>query len=171
MPIEVHRIDATSAWAEARPLLRAMGLVCLGTGVVLLAAATYTAAHTYRTIGAWVPVPALVLQFQLVNEPTGRVRTSYRAHFTFQYEVAGQVLVSATRSAYTTASASALRDWALHYRPGSRQQIRYNPAHPSEITIDNLDLRSFRHSLGLGAWGGGLLVLGLVLRREPSRAA
>jgi hypothetical protein len=76
----------------------------------------------------------------VVNEPSARrVSNGNRAHFTFQYEVQGR-----------------------------HQQIRYNPAQPQEITIEDLNVRSFREPLKLGGWGTGLLLIGLVLRKPLS---
>src|SRR4029077_17937669 len=153
------------AWAESRPILRGIGLILLAAGLALLANGIYTGAHKYRRIGQWVPVDALILQFQLVNEPHGRVLSDYRAHITFQYEVGGRPLVSSAQSDYTTSSASTMRDMTLSYRPGGHQQIRYNPEQQQEITIDNRDVGSFRQPLWLAAWGAGLVVVGLAFTR------
>jgi hypothetical protein len=153
------------AWAESRPILRGIGLILLATGIALLANGIYTGVHKCRRIGQWVPVDALILEFQLVNEPHGRVLSDYRGHITFQYEVGGRTLVSATQSDFTTSSASTMRDLRLSYRPGGHQHIRYNPEQPKEITIDNLDLRSFRQPFWLAAWGAGLALAGLAFRR------
>jgi hypothetical protein len=61
-------------------------------------------------------------------------------------------------------NSSELSDW-IQYLPGRHQQIRYNPAQPQEITIDDLNARSFREPLRLGGWGAGLILIGLALRR------
>ena len=88
----------------------------------------------------------------------------YRAHFTFQYEVQGRKLVGWAQSDHTGSYSSELSDWS-QYLPGSHQQIRYNPAQPQEITIDDLNARSFREPLKLSGWAAGLILIGLVLRR------
>ena len=166
MGIEIRPIQTSKAqWAESRPILRGIGLILLATGFALLANGIYSGVHKYRRIGRWIPVDALILEFHLVNEPHGRVLSDYRAHITFQYEVGGRTLVSSAQSDYTTSSASTVRDLTLSYRPGGHQQIRYNPEQPREITIDNRDVGSFRQPLWLAAWGAGLVVVGLALRR------
>jgi len=165
MSIEIPRIQTSKAtWAESRPILRGIGLILLATGVALLAIGTYIGAGKYRRIRAWLPADALVLEFHLVNEPHGRVMSDYRAHFTFQYEVGGRTIVSSTQSENTSNFTGTLKDWTLNYRLGNHQQIRYNPAHSEEVTIDNLDVRSFRQPLWLASWGTGLLLIGLGFR-------
>src|SRR5216683_8126336 len=149
---------------EARPLLRGMGIILLAVGAFFLVNSLYTGAQKYRRIGQWAPVDAMVLDFKVVNEASGRVSNGYRAHFTFQYEVQDRKLGSWAQSDHTGSYSSELSDWSQHL-PGRHQQIRYNPAQPQEITIDDLNTRSFREPLKLGGWGAGLILVGLLLRR------
>ena len=166
MGFEVRKIqDSERQWAESRPILRGIGLILLAVGCFLLVNALYVAAQKYRRISQWAPVDAMVLDFKVVNEPSVRRGSNgNRAHFTFQYEVQGRKLVGGTQSDHTGSYASELSDW-IQYRPGRHQQIRYNPAQPQEITIEDLNVRSFREPLKLGGWGTGLMLIGLVLRR------
>lgn len=156
--------DSAQKWAEGRPVLRGMGSMLLVVGFTLLALGLYAAVQKYRRLSRWVPVDAVVMDFKLVNEPSGRVRENYRVSFTFQYEFQGQKLAGWAQSDHTGSYSSELSDW-MAYQPGAHQQIRYNPAQPREITVDNLDVRSFREPLKLGGWGTGLLLIGLLLKR------
>jgi hypothetical protein len=156
--------DSERQWAESRPILRGMGLILLAVGFFLLVNGLYVAAQKYRRISQWAPVDAEVLDFKVVNEASGRVSNSNRAHFTFQYEVQGCKLVGGAQSDHTGSYSSELSDW-IQYLPGRHQQIRYNPAQPQEITIDDFNVRSFRESLRLGGWATGLILIGLVLRK------
>ena len=156
--------DSRQKWEESRPVLRGIGLILLVVGLFLLLNGVYTGAQKYRTIGEWLPVDAVVLDFKLVNEPSGRVREAYRASFTFQYEVQGRTLVSGAQSDHTGSYASEVSDW-MQYQRGRHQRIRYNPTQPQEITVDDYNVRSFREPLKLGGWGAALILLGLVLRR------
>jgi hypothetical protein len=122
------------------------------------------AVQKHSRIRRWVPVDAKVLDFKVVNEASGRVSNGYRAHFTFQYEVQGAKLIGSAATDHTGSYSSELSDW-IQYLPGRHQQIRYNPAQPEEITVDDLNARSFREPLKLGGWAAGLLLIGLVLRR------
>ncbi len=165
MEFEVRKIqDSQQQWAEARPLLRGIGIILLAVGAFFLVNGLYTGAQKYRRIGQWAPVNAMVLDFKVVNEAFGRVSNGYRAHFTFQYEVQGRKLVGGAQSDHTGSYSSELSDW-IQYLPGRYQQIRYNPAQPQEITVDDLNARSFREPLRLGGWGAGLILVGLLLRR------
>jgi Protein of unknown function (DUF3592) len=68
------------------------------------------------------------------------------------------------QSDHTGSYSSEISDW-VQYQPGAHEEIRYNPAQPEEITIDDLNARSFREPLKLGGWGVALLLIGLLLRR------
>ena len=167
MAIEARRIQTSRAqWAESQPILRGLGIFLLAAGCVLLVGSLYSATQKYRRIKQWVPIDALVLQLQFVSEPRQHGATNYRPHLTLQYQVAGKTLVSSAQSDYTTSTSSDLLTWNVDYRPGRTQQIRYNPERPQEITLDNLNFRSFRQPLWLGGWGTGILLLGLLLRRS-----
>jgi hypothetical protein len=141
-----------------------MGLILLAVGLFLLVDGLYVAGQKHSRIRQWVPVDAKVLDFKVLNEASGRVSNSYRAHFTFEYEVQGRKLIGWAQSDHTGSYSSELSDW-MQYLPGRHQQIRYNPAQPQEITIDNRNARSFREPLKLGGWATGLILIGLVLRR------
>jgi hypothetical protein len=106
----------------------------------------------------------MALDFKVVTEASGRVSNGYRAHFTFQYEVQGRKLVGWAHSDHPGSYSSELSDW-IQYLPGRHQQIRYHPAQPQEITIDDLNVRSFREPLKLGGWATGLILIGLVLEK------
>ncbi len=165
MEFEIRKIqDSEAKWEEARPLLRGMGIILLAVGTFFLVNGLYKGAQKYKRIGQWAPVDAMVLDFKVVSEAFGRVSNGYRAHFTFQDEVQGRKLVSWAQSDHTGSYSSELSDW-IQYLPGRHQQIRYNPAQPQEITIDDLNGRSFREPLRLGGWAAGLILIGLVLRR------
>jgi Protein of unknown function (DUF3592) len=162
---EVRSIrDSRQQWAESRPILRGIGLVLLAVGLFLSVNGIYAGVQKYRRIGQWALVDAKVLDFKVVNEATGRVNNGYRAHFTFEYEVQGRKLVGWAQSDHSGSYSSELSDW-IQYLPGSHQQIRYNPAQPQEITIDDINARSFREPLKLGGWATGLILIGMVLRR------
>jgi len=109
-------------------------------------------------------VNALVLDFKAVHESCGRASNCYRAYFTFQYEVQGRRFISGAQSDHLASYSSEVSDW-IQYQQGSHQQIRYNRSRPQEITIDDLNARSFREPMKLGGWGAGLILIGLVLRR------
>jgi Protein of unknown function (DUF3592) len=156
--------DLERQWAESRPILRSIGLVLLAVGFFLLVNGLYAGVQKYKRIGQWAPVDAKVLDFNVVNEATGRVNNGYRAHFTFEYEVQGRKLVGWAQSDHSGSYSSELSDW-IQYLPGSHQLIRYNPGQPQEITIDDLNARSFREPLKLGGWAAGLILIGMVLRR------
>ena len=156
--------DSEQKWAEARPLFRGMGMILLAVGGFFLANGLYTGAQKYRRIGQWAPVNALVLDFKVLQEACGRASNCYRAYFTFQYEVQGRKLIGSTQSDHTGSYSSEVSDW-IKYQRGSNQQIRYNPAKPAEITIDDHNVRSFREPLKLAGWGTGLILVGLALRR------
>jgi hypothetical protein len=147
---EVRKIqDSKRQWAESRPILRGLGLILLAVGSFLLVNALYMAVQKHSRIRRWVPVDAKVLDFKVVNEASERVSNGYRAHFTFEYEVQGRKLIGWAQNDHTGSYSSELSDW-MQYLPGRHQQIRYNPAQPQEITIDNLNARSFREPLKLG---------------------
>jgi hypothetical protein len=165
VPIEVRKIpNSKQQWAESRPILRGMGLILLAVGFFLLVNGFYSAAQKYRRIRQWTPVDAVVLDFKVVNEASRRVSNGYRVHFTFQYEVQGRRLVGWTQTDHTGSYSSELSDWR-QYQPGRHQQIRYNPAQPPEITIDDLNARSFRQPLKLVGWAAGLILIGLVFKK------
>ena len=165
MDFEIRKIqDSEQQWAESRPILRGMGLILLAVGLFLLVDGLYVAGQKHSRIRQWVPVDAKVLDFKVLNEASGRVSNSYRAHFTFEYEAQGRKLIGWAQSDHTGSYSSELSDW-MQYLPGRHQQIRYNPAQPQEITIDNLNARSFREPLKLGGWATALILIGLVLRR------
>ena len=165
MDFQVRPIqDSAQKWAEGRPILRGIGSILLVVGFTLLALGLYGSVQKYRRISRWVSVDATVLDFKVLHEPCGRASNCYRASFTFQYEFQGQKLVGWAQSDHTGSYSSELSDW-MAYQPGAHQQIRYNPAQPQEITVDNLDVRSFREPLKLGGWGAGLLFIGLLLKR------
>jgi Protein of unknown function (DUF3592) len=76
--------------------------------------------------------------FKVVNEASGRrASNGNRSQSTFQYEVQGRKLVGGTKSDHAGSYSSELSDW-IQYQPGRHQQIRYNPAQPQEITIEDL---------------------------------
>lgn len=165
MDFQVRRIqDSGQKWEEARPLLRGMGIILLAVGAFFLLNGLYRGVQKYRRIGRWSPVDALVLDFKVVNEPCGRASNCYRAYFTFQYEIQGRRLIAGAQNDHTGSYSSEMSDW-IRYERGSHQPIRYNPAQPEEITIDDLNVRSFREPLKLGGWGAGLILIGLALRR------
>src|SRR5260370_5768389 len=144
MGFEIRKIqDSEAKWEEARPLLRGMGIILLAVGAFFLVNGLYTGAQKYRRIGQRAPVDAMVLDFRVVNEASGRVSNGYRAHFTFQYEVQGRKLVGWAQRDHTGSYSSELSDCNQDF-PGIHQHIRYNPAQPQEITIDDLNPRSFR---------------------------
>jgi hypothetical protein len=126
-----------------------MGLILLAVGLFLLVNGIYAAAQKYRRIGQWAPVDAMVVDFKVVNEASGRVNNGYRAHFIFQYEVQGYKLVGWAQSDHSGSYSSELSDW-MQYLTGRRRKIRYNPAQPQEIAIDDLNARSFREPLKFG---------------------
>ena len=165
MEFKLYKVqDSKRQWEEARPILRRMGIIVLAVGAFFLVNALYMGAQKYRRIGQWVPVDGVVLDFKLVNGASGRVSNGYRAYFTFQYEVQGRRLIAGTQDDHSGSYSSEMSDW-IQYQLGSHRQIRYNPAQPQEITIDDLNVRSFREPLKLGGWGAGLILVGLVLRR------
>jgi hypothetical protein len=136
----------------------------MAVGFFLLMNGLYAGAQKYRKIGRWAPIDASVLNFEVIHEPCGRASNCYRAYFTFEYEVHGHKFLGGAQSDHRGSYSSETSDW-IQYQPGSHQQIRYNPAQPQEITIDGLNVRSFREPLKLGGWGVGLILIGLVLKR------
>jgi hypothetical protein len=111
----------------------------------------------------WAPVNALLLDFKVIHQSCGRASNCYQAYFTFQYEVQGRRFIGGAQSDHLGSYSSEVSDW-IQYQQGSHQQIRYNPLQPQEITIDDLNVRSFREPMKLGGWGGGLILIGLLLR-------
>lgn len=165
MDFQVRRIkDSEQKWNEARPVLRGMGILLLAVGAFFLVSGLYAGAQKFRRIGQWLPVNALVLDFKVLQEPCGRASNCYRASFTLQYDVQGHKLISGAQSDHTGSYSSEVSDWT-QYQRGSHQQIRYNPAQPEEVTVEDYNLRSFREPLKLGGWGTGLILIGLVLKR------
>jgi hypothetical protein len=165
MEFETQKVqDSAAKWEEARPLLRGMGIILLSVGAFFLVNGFYAGAQKYRRIGQWAPVNALVLDFKVVHESCGRASNCYRAYFTFQYEVQGRRFIGEAQSDHLGSYSSEVSDW-IQYQQGSQQQIRYNPLQPQEITVDNLNARSFREPMKFGGWGAGLILFGLVLRR------
>jgi hypothetical protein len=157
-------LDSKQQWAESRPILRGMGLILLGVGFFLLVNGLYVAAQKYKRIGQWTPVEASVQDFGVVDERCGRASNCYRAYFTFEYEVQGRRFIAGAQSDHRGSYSSEASDWKW-YQKGSHQQIHYNPAQPQEITIDDVNVRSFREPIRLGGWGLSLILVGLVLRR------
>lgn len=165
MDFQVRRIqDSEQKWDEARPILRGMGILLLAVGAFFLVSGLFTGAQKYRRIGQWLPVNALVSDFSVLQEPCGRASNCYRAYFTLQYDVQGHRLISGTQSDHTGSYSSEVSDW-IQYQRGSHQRIRYNPARPEEVTVEDYNLRSFREPLKLGGWGTGLILIGLALKR------
>jgi len=165
MEFEIRKIqDSKAKWEEARPLLGGMGIILLAVGAFFLVDGLYAGAQKYRRIVQCAPVNALVLDFKAVHESCGGSSNCYRAYFTFQYEVQGRRFISGAQSDHLASYSSEVSDW-IQYQQGSHQQIRYNQLRPQEITIDDLNARSFREPMKLGGWGAGLILIGLVLRR------
>jgi hypothetical protein len=163
--MKVNKIqDSKRQWEEARPILRGTGIILLAVGAFFLMNGLYMGAQKYKRIEQWAPVDGVVLDFKLVNEASGRVSNGYRAYFTFQYDIQGRRLIGGAQNDHTGSYSSEESDW-IQYQRGSHQQIRYNPAQPQEITIEGLNVRSFREPLKLGGWGAALILLGLILRR------
>jgi hypothetical protein len=170
MEFQARRIqDSDQKWDEARPILRGMGILLLAVGAFFVVNGLYTGAQKYRRIDRWLPVNALVLDFKVLQEPcghAGRADNCYRAYFTLQYAVQGRILISGTQSDHMGSYSSEVWDW-IQYQRGSHQRIRYNPAQPEEVTVEDYNLRSFREPLKLGGWGTGLILIGLALTRSP----
>ena len=153
--------DSRQKWEEGRPVLRGMGIILIAVGAFFLASGLYGAAQKYWRIGKWTAATAQVLDFNVLQEPCGRASNCYRAYFTFQYEAGGRKLIAGAQSDHRGVYSSEMSDWK-GYQRGSQQTIRYNPAQPEEITIDDVNIRSFREPLKLGGWGVGLILIGLV---------
>jgi len=165
MEFEIQKIqDSKQKWEEARPLFRGMGIILLAVGTFFLVCGLYTGAKKYRRIGQWAPVNALLLDFKVMRQSCGRASNCYQAYFTFQYEVQGRRFIGGAQSDHLGSYSSEMSDW-IQYQQGSHQQIRYNPLQPQEITIDDLNVRSFREPMKLGGWGAGLILIGLLLGR------
>jgi Protein of unknown function (DUF3592) len=165
MEFEIQKIqDSKQKWEEARPLFRGMGIILLAVGTFFLVSGLYAGAKKYRRIGQWAPVNALLLDFKVMRQSCGRASNCYQAYFTFQYEVQGRRFISGAQSDHLGSYSSEMSDW-IQYQQGSHQQIRYNPLQPQEITIDDLNVRSFREPMKLGGWGAGLILIGWLLRR------
>ena len=155
--------DSQQKRAEARPILRGIGFLVVAVGSFLLLNGVYTGAQKYRRLGHWLPVDATVLESRFVHEPSGRVTDNYRASFTFQYDFGGRKLVSSAQNDHTGSYGSEVADW-IRYQRGSRQRIRCNPAQPTEITVDDLNARSFREPMKLLGWGASLILIGFLLK-------
>jgi hypothetical protein len=165
MEFEVRPIqDSRQKWAEARPILRGMGFVLLAVGAFFVVNGLYLGAVKYRRIGQWVPVDAVVIECKMLDEHSARATNKYRAAFTFQYQVQGRTVFGSVLHDHTGSYASEVSDWK-DYQRGVHQQVRYNPLNPREITIDDVNPRSFREPLKSFGWGLGLLLIGLAFKR------
>jgi hypothetical protein len=162
---EIRKIqESEQRWADARPILRGMGIMLLAVGAFFFLNGLWLGVQKSRRIGQWVPVNAKVLDFNVVSEPCGRASNCSRASFTFQYEAQGNQFIAGAQSDHRGSYSSEASDW-LQYSKGSRQQIRYNPTQPHEITIDGLNLRSFREPLKFMGWGTVLILIGFAMTR------
>jgi hypothetical protein len=156
--------DTRQRWAEARPILRGLGWMLLAAGVFLVLNGLYIGAAKYRRIRQWVPVQGVVVDSKMMDEHSARVTNNYRAAFTFQFQVQGRQVFASVLHDHSGPYNSEMSDWK-NYQPGSQQRIRYDPADPQEITVDDLNVRSFREPLKLLGWGAALTLIGFVFRR------
>lgn len=136
----------------------------LVVGTFFLVNGLYLAGVKYRRIDRWVPVDAVVIESKMMDEHSARATNNYRAAFTFQYQVQGRTVFGSVLHDHSGSYASEVSDWR-DYQRGVHQQVRYNPAEPEEITIDDVNVRSFREPLKFLGWGGGLMLIGLAFKR------
>jgi hypothetical protein len=117
-------------------ITKAVALVFIPVGIVLLATAGYTGNRQYTILKSWPTVEAEVSKSEVVRGHDSEGNTTYGVDLEFRYTVNGRQFVTPSSSPYRTSSYEGMRSKAQAYAVGTRHPIRYNPDDPGEIRFD-----------------------------------
>ena len=144
-------------------------------GLILLGFAGWYGHRQYAIVQSWLPVEAVVTKSQVTQHGSfqrsrGGSQKMYTTEVEFRYTLDGKELVATTTPGYDSSSRSGMEDLAKTYGPGTRHTIRYNPAHPNDISMSaGYNFGFFAPALIAG--GLGVLLLGIgVSQLLPSRS-
>ncbi len=141
-----------------------MGGLLAATGLVLILAAACTGYRQYAASRAWPLTRALITGSRVVVQQGSKEETRYRLEIEFQYALQGRNYVTRSLSDYDSSSEREMQIQAGYYTPGTRHNIRYNPADPKDVRLatgDNVGFFFLPAALGIG--GLGFAFLGTLL--------
>jgi hypothetical protein len=148
------KLRASPKRRDPNQRMRLIGALLAVVGVGLIFAAAWLAYSTRTMLKTWPIADAQVMSSRTRsyvhrNQKRQKDFTRFEVIVEFRYPAAGQEYVTPSATDYTSSNEA---DQALAlYAPGSRHEIRYNPADPNEI----------RFSMGSGLWLGCYICLGL----------
>jgi hypothetical protein len=150
---------------------KAVAMVFVPVGVVLLAIAGYTANRQNTILKTWPTVEAEVSRSEVTQGVDNEGNTMYGLHLEFTYTVNGKEFSTSASAPYRSSSRKSMREKAATYAVGTRHPIRYDPSDPEEIRFDaGYNFGFFFVPLLLGGMGLVFLVIGLALFRSGAIA-
>jgi hypothetical protein len=156
-----------------RKRLGVVALFIIAVGVITLLVAGYEAAGNIIVLRTWRPVEAQLLDTIVRNQKIYTSIQSSRADnylvtWSFRYNV-GNVAHVATTDPGTHGNYKQMLVWSRRFQPGQTVTIRYRPDNPDVISAARWDWITFSHARWVAAWGLGILVLGIVMRKLAQR--
>ncbi len=114
--------------------------------------------HQYRILATWPAVDALVTKAEVITSASHASRppvASYGGRFSFRYTANGRVYESSADLGYNSSQRSDIERWMAQMPGGSHQRIRYDPSHPSNISLAvNYTPRAYAAPFALAKWAG-----------------
>jgi hypothetical protein len=155
-----------------RRRLGTVATIIAAAGVVTLLIAAYLASSNIIVLKTWKPVEAQLVDTTVKNDKNyASIQTAradnYLVVWTFRYNVGGTDHIGATDPG-THGNYKQMMAWARRFNPGQTVTIHYQPDNPSVISAAQWDWITFSHAVWVGAWGLGILILGLIMKKLAS---
>jgi len=156
-----------------RKRLGTVATIIAVAGIVTLLFAGYKASSNIIVLKTWKPVDAQLVDTIVKNEKVYTSVQSARADnylvtWNFRYNVGGTDHLASTDPG-AHGNYQQMMAWARRFNPGQTVTIHYQPDNPDVISAAQWDWITFSHAAWVGAWGLGILVLGMVMRKLALR--
>jgi hypothetical protein len=109
-----------------------IGLGTAGVGVLVVAAGVALAVKSMLRAASWTRIGASVIRAEMQSSVDSENRYFFNV-YTFRYGAAGRTIESPLRASAGTTNEAEARSRLANHPAGTRREIFYNPANPSEI--------------------------------------
>ena len=114
--------------------LRMLAAICWLMAVIVLVIALPAYRQQYRILQTWPAAEAEVVSSRVVEHPTSS-GPLFSTELQVAFSAAGQAVSGEFTFPHESTSRERKEKQAARYRVGSRHEIRYNPADPSDVRI------------------------------------